>query len=67
MKTSLALAVAGMTLLSTCVSSAETGHMMDGGMWNDGWMGGYGGMWTPILLVIVVAALVAWVVKRGGK
>jgi hypothetical protein len=30
-------------------------------------MGGYGGIWTPILLVIVVAGIVAWIVGRKGK
>ena len=29
-----------------------------------GWMGGYGGIWVPILLVILIAGLVAWVVKQ---
>jgi hypothetical protein len=28
--------------------------MMNGGTWGAGWMGGYGGMWVPILLVAVV-------------
>ena len=32
-----------------------------------GWMGGYGGIWVAILLVILVAGLVAWVVKQKGK
>ena len=41
--------------------------MMNGGMGDSGWMGGYGGMWGPILLVVVIAGVVAWVVKRGGK
>lgn len=39
----------------------------NGGMWNGGWMGGYGGYWVPILLVIVVVGLVLWVVKQKGK
>jgi hypothetical protein len=38
--------------------------MMNGGTWGAGWMGGYGGMWVPILLVAVVVGLVVWVVKR---
>lgn len=43
-----------------------------GGMMGDhgsGWMGGYGfgGMWVPILVVIVLAALVAWVVAQNKK
>ena len=36
-------------------------------MWYDGWMGGYGGAWVPVLLAIVVVGLVAWIVRRGGK
>jgi len=32
-----------------------------------GWMGGYGGIWVAILLVILVAGLVAWFVKQKGK
>lgn len=67
MKTSLALAVAAAPLWYPLAASAQTGQMMNGGMWDGGWMAGYGGMWTPILLVIVVAALVVWVVKRNGK
>lgn len=39
--------------------------MMDG--YGAGWMGGYGGIWLPFLLVIVVAGLVAWIVKSKGK
>ena len=32
-----------------------------------GWMGGYGGMWVPILLIIVVVAVVAWMLGRKSK
>lgn len=32
-----------------------------------GWMGGYGGIWAVILLVILGAGLVAWIVKRKGQ
>lgn len=32
------------------------------------WMGAYGGIWVPILLVgLLVVGLVAWVVKRKAK
>jgi hypothetical protein len=31
-----------------------------------GWMGGYGGYWGPVLLVVVVG-LVAWIVMRKRK
>jgi hypothetical protein len=67
MKTLLAVAVGTVPLLSTGVSSAQNANMMNGGAWGVGWMGGYGGIWMPILLVVVVVGLVAWVVKRGDK
>jgi hypothetical protein len=70
MKILLAMAVGTMgtmLLLATGVSLAQSGNMMNGGMWGTGWMGGYGGIWVPILLVIVVVGLVVWVVQRKGK
>lgn len=55
----------GTALLSTTgVSFAQSGNMMNAGTWGHGWMGGYGGIWMPILLVVVVVALVVWVVKQ---
>jgi hypothetical protein len=41
--------------------------MMNGGMGGFGWMGSYGGVWVPILLVIVVVGVVAWFVGKRGK
>ena len=73
MKTLLAMAVGAMTLLATGVSFAQTGNMMNGGTGSDGWMngygamGGYGGIWVPTLLIIVVVGLVAWVVSQKRK
>ena len=67
MKTLIAMAFGTVPLLASGVSSAQNGNMMNGGMWSGGWMGGYGGMWVPILLAIVVVGLVAWVVQRKGK
>ena len=67
MKTLLAMVVGTVPLLVTGVSFAQNGNMMNGGMWGSGWMGGYGGMWVPILLAIVVDALIAWIVRRGDK
>lgn len=67
MKTSLAFAVGSVPLLTTGVASAQSGYMMNGNMWNGGWMGGYGGAWVPILLVAVVVGLVVWVVKRKSR
>ena len=32
-----------------------------------GWMGGYGGMWMPILLVVVIVALVVWLIAKKKK
>ena len=66
MKNLLAAAVGTVSLLTTGVSLAQNGNMMNGGGWGSGWMGGYGGIWMPILLVIVVV-VVAWIVKRGRK
>jgi uncharacterized membrane protein len=71
MKTSKAVAVAAITLLATGVSFAQSGNMMNGGMWGGGWMGGwmggYGGLWMPILFLVVLVALVVWVVKQKDK
>lgn len=63
----LAMVSSTATLLVSSVAVAQNGNMMNGGMWNAGWMGGYGGMWVPILLVIVVVAVVAWMLGRKGK
>ena len=67
MKTLLAMAVATVALLTTGAASAQNLNMMNGGAWSAVWMGGYGGIGLPLLLVIVVAGLVAWILKRDGK
>lgn len=67
MQTFFAIALATAALLSTGVSFAQSTNMMNGGTWGVGWMGGYGGIGMPLLLVIVVAGLVAWILKRDGK
>ncbi|CAN5672158.1 hypothetical protein BH11PSE12_BH11PSE12_26990 [soil metagenome] len=64
MKTLPVLLVGASAMLNTGVTLAQNGNMMNGG---GDWMGGYGGVWTPLLLVIVVAGLVAWIVSRGRK
>ena len=71
MKTFLALIVAAIALLTSGFALAQSGNMMNGDTWGSGWMsggwmGGYGGIWT-ILLVVVVIGLLAWIFKRGGK
>jgi len=40
--------------------------MMNGGGWYGGWMGGYGGLWIPILLIVVVGLLL-WIVMQRRK
>ena len=67
MKTLLAMAVAMVSLLATGVALAQSTNMMNGGNWGTGWMGGYGGMWMPVLLVIVIVGLVVLVVQRKDK
>jgi len=67
MRTLLAMAVGTVPLLAAGVALAQNGNMMDGNTWGMGWMGGYGGIWGPLLLVIVVAGLAALVMQRKGK
>ena len=67
MKTLLAMAVGTLPLLAPGVSFAQTGNMMNESMGGFGWMGGFGGMWVLILLVVAVAGLVAWAVMHKGK
>ena len=68
MKTLLAMAVGSVPLLATGIVLAQNGNMMNGGGgWGMGWMGGYGGIWGPLLLVVVVAGVVALVMQRKGK
>ena len=63
-----AVAVGTASVLSSGVSLAQTGNMMNGGMWGDGWMGGgYGGYWLLILLCIGLVGLVIWIISQKGK
>jgi hypothetical protein len=55
------------SLFASNAALAQSGNMMDSGMGSGGWMWGYGGMWTLVLLCIVVIALVVWIVRRGSK
>ncbi|HEX7438974.1 MAG TPA: hypothetical protein VF319_02670 [Caldimonas sp.] len=66
MKNLFAVAVGTVPLLVNGTASAQSGPMMNGGMWGGGWMGGYGGYWVPVLLVVVVG-LVAWIVMQKRK
>lgn len=66
MKKLLALVVGSAPGLGANGAWAQGGNMMNGGMWGGGWMGGYGGVWGPILLVVVIG-LVAWIVMQKRK
>ena len=52
--------------LGTGLAQGQGGHMMNGGGRYGGGMGGYGGVWIPILLVVVVGLLV-WIVMQRRK
>jgi uncharacterized membrane protein len=67
MKSSKIVVVGASCLFGSGVSLAQSGNMMNGGMWSGAWMGGYGGVWMPILFLVVLVALVVWVVKQKGK
>jgi hypothetical protein len=66
MKT-LTATVTGIASLVSTGGALAQGQMMQGGMWDGGWMGGYGGPWGTILLIAVVAVLEVWIVQRKGK
>lgn len=57
------LVIGTVPLLVSGTVSAQNGNMMGGSSWG-GWMGGYGGMWMPILLVVAVVAIVVLVMRR---
>ena len=67
MKNLSSIAIATASLLAAGAASAQNANMMNGGSWGLGWMGGYGGIWTPILLIVVVAGIVALIVGRKDK
>lgn len=68
MKISRAIPASALPLLFIGVASAQSGHMTnEGTMGGFGWMGGYGGAWLPILVVLAAVGLVAWIVKQKGK
>ena len=64
MKNLRAVALCSVPVLTTEVSFAQGVSMMNDGAWGNSWMGGYGGIWMPILMIVVVVALVVWIVKQ---
>ena len=67
MKKLLATGIGSAPLFAATAAMAQSGQMMNDGVWGMGWMGGYGGIWVPILLVAVVVAAVAVFMQRKSK
>lgn len=65
MKIMSVVAVGTAATLSSGVSFAQSGNMMNGGMWGGGWMGGR--YWPLILLCIAVIGFVIWIITKKGK
>jgi hypothetical protein len=67
MKSMIAIAVGSVSAFVSGVAFAQNGNMMNGGgLWGAGWMGGYGGYWMPILLVVLVGVVV-WAIVQKRK
>ncbi len=66
MKFLTSMAVGSVSMLASGVSSAQNGTMMNGGTWGTGWMGGYGGYWGPVLMIVVVG-IVVWAILQKRK
>jgi len=73
-KTLNSVALLGGTIMAASAlaqTQGGSGYGMGSGMmgvYGAGWMdGGYGGIWVPVLLVIVVVGLVAWFVAQKRK
>jgi hypothetical protein len=78
-KTLSSAALMGGTIVTASALAQSQGGNAGSGMmggngfgWMSGhgssWMGGYGGgMWVPLLVVIVVAGVVAWLVSQKNK
>ena len=41
--------------------------MNGAGMMGYGWMGGYGGLWVQVLVILAVVGLAVWILKQKGK
>ena len=69
MKALVALAVGATSLLASGAALAQAGNMMDrgSGMWGGGWMGEFGGLWVPVLLLAAVVFLVLWIFKQRDR
>jgi len=61
MKSLITMVLGIASALASGVLSAQNGDMMNGGSSS---MGGYGGYWVPVMLVVVVGIVVWAVLKR---
>lgn len=71
-KTLSAAVLTGGTIVATsALAEASQGAYGPGsgmmGGYSFGWMSGYGQMWLPILVAIVVVGFVAWIVSQKKK
>ena len=67
---SAAASIGGSIVSASALAQSQGSYGPDSGMmggYGSNWMGGSGGVWFPILVVIVVAGLVAWVVSQKKK
>lgn len=69
---SAALLICGPIVATSALAQSQGGYGMGSGMmggYGASWMGGggYGGFLLPVLLVVVVAGLVAWIVAKKKK
>jgi len=69
---SAAVLIGGPIVATSALAQSQGGYGMGSGMmggYGAGWMGGggYGGILLPVLLVVVVAGLVAWIVAQKKK
>lgn len=66
MKALVAVAIWTVFLVTANTSLAQSGRMMNDGMWSGGWMG-FGGFWMPLLLVLLAVGVIALLFQRKGK
>ncbi len=63
MKTFPMIATGSGLLWAGNAALAQSDNMM-GGRWNHGWMGGYGGPWVAVVLLVLLIGFAVWVIRR---
>ena len=56
--------VIGTTPLWACSAALAQNSNMMGGAWSHGFMGGYGGPWLAVVLLVVLVGFAVWLIKR---